>query len=74
MYKEKDVTIKVPKHMYKKIEKRSKEKDFDSVSDYIFFILKQVVRRIENEQWKEKRNISAKDEQKIKERLKALGY
>ncbi len=64
-------TITIPDSLYKKIEKRVKETDFDSVSDYIVYVLEEVLASLEQEK---EQAFSKKEEEKVKERLKALGY
>jgi len=63
-------TVEIPENLYKKLEKRAKNIGFNNVSEYISFILDEVLRNLEEEE--EEKNIS--DEEKIKERLRALGY
>ncbi|MBD3204409.1 CopG family transcriptional regulator [Candidatus Woesearchaeota archaeon] len=64
--------IKIPEEMYFKLEKRAKDSDFEDVDSYVEFILLQVIERIENEQDDEE--LSEEDEERIKQRLKSLGY
>lgn len=63
----KDKAIFIPQYLYEKIKKKIEGSDFNSVSDYVVFVLKEVLETNNNEE-----NISEKE--KIKERLKALGY
>ena len=65
-------TVDIPENLYKKLEKRAKNIGFNNVSEYISFILDEVLRNLEEEEKEEEKNIS--DEEKIKERLRALGY
>lgn len=64
-------TIRIPKRLIEKIEKRVKETEFKSVDEYAAFVLEEVVKETEEE---EAENYSEEDEKKVKERLKALGY
>ncbi|KYK25248.1 hypothetical protein AYK26_02085 [Euryarchaeota archaeon SM23-78] len=70
------VTIK--KEILKKLEKRAKESgSFKNVDEYINYILKQVVDKLEKEKKEKKKQkpaYSKKDEEKVKQRLRSLGY
>lgn len=61
-------TITIPPDLAEKLEKRAKESDFDSLSDYINYVLRQILSKIESE------GSSKKDEEKVKQKLKDLGY
>ncbi len=60
--------VKISDEVYQKIEKRAKEKGFSSVDEYVEEVLKELLKSIEEEQY------SKEDEEKIKERLRDLGY
>ena len=64
----KDVSI--PASLYEKIEEMIKGTDIESVSKYVTNIIKE---SLEKEEGKPK-SLSKEDEEKVKERLKALGY
>ena len=64
--KEKTI-ISIPKLLSQKIKTNIKNTDFASVSDYTTFILRQILMESEG-------NMSAGDEEKIKSKLKKLGY
>lgn len=68
--------IEIPEELAKKLQKRVDSTDeFDSVDAYIEYILKQVVERLENESKEdEKPAFSEEDEEKVKDRLRSLGY
>jgi predicted small metal-binding protein len=59
--------IKIPEEIYKAIESRIKDLHFKSVEDYIVQCLKQNLRLVDHD-------ISEEDKEKIKDRLKSLGY
>lgn len=63
--------IKIPIDLIKKIEERVKETEFESVDEYVTFVLEEVVKD-DDEEIEEV--FSEEDEEKVKERLKALGY
>ena len=65
--------IDVPEEVYNKLEERAKDKGFESAEGYINDILKQVVVKLEEENNSEE-VYSEEDEERVKERLKALGY
>jgi len=70
MKKEKYVNISVPKSIVEKIEKRIKQTDFNSVSSYVSYVLKEILSEDEEEDVV----FSKEDEERVKERLRALGY
>ena len=59
-------TISIPASLYRKLEERVKETEFDSVSSYVTHVLQELV--------SEEEPYSKEDEEKVKERLRALGY
>lgn len=67
----KHTTITIPKPLYEKIKKRIEKTGFGSVSDYVTYILREVVSGTEEEK---PEPFTRKDEEKIKKRLRALGY
>lgn len=68
---EKELTkVSIPKSLYKKIEKKIKGTQVQSVSDYITKVLRENLTK----EGKAQENLSKEDEEKVKERLKALGY
>lgn len=62
-------SVSVPLPLLEKIRKEMNGTGFKSVSDYVTFILREIV--IEK---KDKKSFSVEDREKIKKRLKALGY
>jgi len=69
MSKEK-ATVELPVEMIEKIKKRIKGTGFDSVSSYIAYILDEILSEPEDED----EDFTEEDEEKVKERLRALGY
>jgi len=68
---EKEFTnISIPTSLYKKIEEKIKGTEFTSVSSYVAKVLRESLSKEEEN----KEVFSAEEEEKIKERLKALGY
>jgi Arc/MetJ-type ribon-helix-helix transcriptional regulator len=68
--KNEDINIPIPKSIYKKIEERIKQTDFDSVASYVKYILEEVLSEEEDDETV----FSEEDEKRVKDRLKALGY
>ncbi len=65
-------TVEIPAELYERIEKRVKETEFSSVSEYVTFVLQEVLNTLEEEE--EEEVFSEEEEEKVKERLRALGY
>lgn len=63
-----DKEVKIPKRIVEKIEERIKDTDFKSLEEYVTFVLEEVIKDEESQ------DLSKEDEEKIKEKLKALGY
>ncbi len=63
-------TISIPTPLYKKLEERIEGTGFDSVSSYATYVLREVISGEEEEE----EPYSKEDEEKVKERLRALGY
>jgi Arc/MetJ-type ribon-helix-helix transcriptional regulator len=64
-------TISIPTPLAEKIKKRIKGTGFHSLSSYVTYVLREVIAGIEEE----KDEVFTKDdEEKVKERLRALGY
>jgi Arc/MetJ-type ribon-helix-helix transcriptional regulator len=67
-----EVEIKIPKDIYEKIQERIKDTEFKSVDEYITYVLREVLASLEEEETEEV--FSEEEEEKVKERLRALGY
>jgi len=69
------VDISIPQELADKIEKKIKEMDFKSISDYVIYLLNQVVSEEELEIKKESEKVYSKEEEdEMKKKLKDLGY
>lgn len=69
--------IEIPKKIADRIQKRVDEsEEFKDISEYISYVLEQVVERLDSEsgESKEEQVYSEEDEEKVKDRLRALGY
>ena len=64
-------TISIPTPLAEKIKKRIKGTGFTSLSSYVTYVLREVISGMEEEQ---EEAFSKEDEEKVKERLRALGY
>ncbi len=64
------VNISIPAELFKQIEEKIKDTDVASVQDYVIKVLKSSL----TEGGKEDEGLSKEEEDKVKERLKALGY
>ena len=69
--KAKYITVSIPTPLAEKIKKRIKGTGFTSISSYITYVLQELLASMEEE---EKEVFSKEDEEKIKERLRVLGY
>ena len=66
-------TVSIPKTLHKRIEKMmAKDTGFKSVSDYVTYVLREVVAMHESKEVPEA--FTSSDLEEIKRRLKALGY
>jgi Arc/MetJ-type ribon-helix-helix transcriptional regulator len=70
MTKVKTVTIPLP--LYSKIKKRIDSTEFKDVNEYVTYVLEEVIKQVEEEE--DIPEYSEEDEEKVKERLRALGY
>ncbi len=66
-------SVSIPKPLFEKVKKRVDGTGFTSVSDYVTFVLREVLASEEEEE-DEKEAFSKEDEEKVKDRLRALGY
>lgn len=64
--------VKIPKELINKIDARVKETGFESVDEYVTFVLEEVIKEVEEDEPEDV--FSEEDEKKVKERLRALGY
>ena len=64
-------TVSIPIPLFKKIEERIKGTEFSSVSSYVTYVLREITAE---EDKKNSDSFSKEDEEKVKSRLKALGY
>ncbi len=65
-------TISIPTPLAEKIKKRIEGTGFNSLSSYVTYVLREVISNVEEEENDEA--FSKEDEEKVKDRLRALGY
>lgn len=63
-------TVSIPTPLFKKIEERIKGTGFTSVSSYVTYVLREIV--AEEEETEEP--LTKEEEERVKARLRALGY
>ena len=68
--KKKFTTVSIPTPLFKKVEERIKGTGFTSVSSYVAYVLREIIA----EEEEEKEPFSEEDKERVKERLRALGY
>ena len=66
-------TVSIPKPLADKIKERMKGTGFASVSSYVTYVLRQVISSIEEDERK-KQAFTKEEEEKVKQRLRDLGY
>ena len=66
-------TVSIPKVLSEKVKERMKGTGFSSVSSYVTYVLRQVLSSIEEEE-RSKQAFTKKEEEKVKQRLRDLGY
>lgn len=69
MAEKKYTTVSIPVPLYEKVKERIKDTGFTSVSDYVVFVLRELMSEDESEE-----GFSKEDEEKVKDRLRSLGY
>ncbi|MCD6170971.1 MAG: CopG family transcriptional regulator [Thermoplasmata archaeon] len=64
-----EYNLSIPASLAKKIKERIEGTGFDSISSYVTYVLRELLAEDEKEN-----ELTKEDEEKIKERLRALGY
>jgi len=70
--KRKFTTVSIPVSLYNRIKKLIEGTGFTSVSDYVTYVLREIVAMHEAEKFEEP--FTPEDVERIKEKLRALGY
>ncbi len=63
-------TVSIPTPLFQKVQSRIEGTGFTSVSSYVAYVLREVI----TEEPDEEQPFSKEDEERIKDRLRALGY
>ena len=71
MEEKKHTTVSIPTPLAKKVQERIEGTGFTSLSSYVTYILRQIITETQEEK---KEAFSKDDEEKVKARLKGLGY
>jgi Arc/MetJ-type ribon-helix-helix transcriptional regulator len=67
------VSVRIPKDVYEGVKRRVEASEFKSVEEYVTYVLRQVLEQVNDESSRQEA-YSKEDEEKIKERLRNLGY
>jgi Arc/MetJ-type ribon-helix-helix transcriptional regulator len=70
--KGKFTTVSIPVPLFNKVQKRIEDTGFTSVSSYVAYILRELIANEDESSSDDP--FSKKDEEKVKTRLRALGY
>ena len=68
--KKKFTTVSLPTPLFKKVGERIKGTGFTSVSSYVAYVLREIIAEEEEEE----EPFSEEDKERVKDRLRALGY
>ena len=63
--------IYVSADLYDRVQQRVSEADFNSVDEYVAFVLEEIIK---DEEQEERPSFSKEEEEEVKKRLRALGY
>ncbi len=69
--RKKFTTVSIPTPLFKKVEERIKGTGFTSVSSYVTYVLREIAA---GEEAETEEAFSKEDEERVKDRLRALGY
>ena len=70
MTKEEKVQVDIPASLLRKVQERMKGTDFKSVSEYVTYVLEEIVKDDDDDE----QPYSQEDEEVVKARLRSLGY
>ncbi len=66
-------TVSIPKPLADKVKNRMRGTGFSSVSSYVTYVLRQILSSIEEDE-QSKQAFTKEEEEKVKQRLRDLGY
>jgi Arc/MetJ-type ribon-helix-helix transcriptional regulator len=72
--KENKVTIKIPRQLYNKIQQLVEESGFNSATDFIVFVLRDLISESSGAAREETDEFSPEELTALKQKLKNLGY
>ena len=67
-------SVSIPIPLFKKVEARIKGTGFTSVSSYVAYVLREIIAEDEDKEGSNQQPFSKEDEERVKDRLRALGY
>ncbi len=67
------VEVNIPDEYYERFEERAPEKGFETAEEYIEYVLGQVYEKLERQE-DEGEGYTEEEEEKVKDRLRGLGY
>ena len=67
-------SVSIPVPLFKKVEARIQGTGFTSVSSYVTYVLREIISEEERRDDEDGSPFSKEDEERVKERLRALGY
>jgi len=70
--REKFTTVSIPRPLFEKVQERIKGTGFTSVSSYVTYVLREIVAEEAEKDTEEP--FSEENEERVKARLRALGY
>lgn len=69
-----ETSLQIPKDLAEELKKRAENKGFKSLSNYVVYILRQVLSRMETEGEQKEDPSEQKGEEEIKQKLRDFGY
>ena len=67
-------SVSIPIPLFRKVEDRIKGTGFTSVSSYVTYVLREIIAEEERQDDDDTQPFSKEDEERVKDRLRALGY
>ncbi len=67
-------SVSIPIPLFRKVEDRIKGTGFTSVSSYVTYVLREIIAEEERQDEDDTQPFSKEDEERVKDRLRALGY
>lgn len=68
---EQSQSVELPERIVSRVERRLPRTEFDTASEYVAFVVEEVLYRVEDESGDDE---AAIDESEVEDRLKSLGY